>query len=766
MQLNIEKIVIVDDYPDNLFVMKQVLKQAFEHAEIIAFEHSEDVMQYMLKTDVSVAIFDVQMPVLNGIDLCKMVKTNEFTKNTPVLLVTSHESSSRFKASGLDVGADDFLTRPMNNDELIARVNVALRTRRSEKELKNKANKVKQDYEMLFNKMLSGFSIHRMLYDKDDTPVNYIFQNVNPAFEKLINREAKTIIGKTAFDIFPTTTSGSLKQLDDVVKTGVPAKFELYDPDLNKHFDISAFRTDESRFATLISDITSRKNSEIKQLRLMTAIEQLAESIIITDPKGTIQYINPAFEKITGYSSKEALGQNPNMLASGEQDDSFYKDMWNTIKSGKRWEGQFINSKKNGSTYIEEATISPVTDNNGVITNYVAIKQDVTEAISRDEQLRQAQKMEAIGNLAGGVAHDFNNLLMAIMGYVELCRDELESNHAAREYLTEITSATERSVGITKQLLAFARKQDIAPKIIKLNDAISTILPFLSKMIGENITLQWVPSEKPWSIKMDPGQVDQILANLFVNARDAINDSGEITIETHNVSFDPALYKEKHEGIKRGEYVLLTFSDNGEGMNENTLKNIFEPFFTTKDVGQGTGLGLATIYGIVQQNHGFINVYSEPNVGTTFRIYFPKCEAATNTDSKQKDQKQISGGNETILLVEDEKTILHITQLFLEKQGYNVLKASAPNEAIEKAQEYPSKIDLLLSDIVMPIMNGPQLAEILKEIRPNMKQLFMSGYTANVVSKREMLDENVNFLAKPFSREALADKIRAILENN
>jgi CheY-like chemotaxis protein len=283
-------------------------------------------------------------------------------------------------------------------------------------------------------------------------------------------------------------------------------------------------------------------------------------------------------------------------------------------------------------------------------------------------------------------------------------------------------------------------------------------------MIGENIELKWIPCEDPWSIKLDTGQLDQILTNLFVNARDAIESAGTITVETYNMYVDFDLYNKDYEGVTSGEYVALAISDNGCGIDKKTLDNIFEPFFTTKDVGEGTGLGLATTYGIVKQNNGFINVYSEPKTGTTFRIYFPRCRTDEEQNIENKKTKDVSGGNETILLVEDERNIRIITQKFLEKHGYNVLLAAEPTKAIKKASEYPGKIDLLLSDIIMPIMNGPEMAEKLKKTRPEMKQLFMSGYTANVVSQSEILDENINFLSKPFSSETLTTKIRAILD--
>jgi CheY-like chemotaxis protein len=353
---------------------------------------------------------------------------------------------------------------------------------------------------------------------------------------------------------------------------------------------------------------------------------------------------------------------------------------------------------------------------------------------------------------------------MVIMGYVDLSRDELEEDHPAYELLNEVTSAAERSVVITRQLLAFARKQNISPKVIDLNESISVMLKLLSRMIGEDINLQWVPCDSPWMVKIDPGQIDQIMTNLFVNARDAIDGVGNIMIETYCTDIASDYDCGDNAGVTRGQYVVIAFSDDGCGMDEKTQDNAFEPFFTTKDIGKGTGLGLATIYGIVRQNNGYANVYSEPGQGTTFRIYLPRFVNVENNSVESDEQESVVGGNETILLTEDEKNIRIITGLILERLGYNLLMAADPEEAIKLASEHSGKIDLLLSDVIMPIMNGLDLAKELKKTRPEMKKLFMSGYTANVVAMKDIVDEKINFLSKPFSREILSHKIREILD--
>jgi signal transduction histidine kinase/ActR/RegA family two-component response regulator len=385
------------------------------------------------------------------------------------------------------------------------------------------------------------------------------------------------------------------------------------------------------------------------------------------------------------------------------------------------------------------------------------------EAEKLQAQLTQVQKMESVGRLAGGIAHDFNNMLGVILGYSELALGQVKAGQPLHSALQGIQQAAQRSAELTRQLLAFARKQTVAPKVLDLNETMASMLNMLRRLIGENIDLAWLPGEGLGPIKMDPTQIDQILANLCVNARDAIGDTGKVTIETNNIVFDEA-YCAAHAGFVPGEYVLLALSDNGCGMDRETLSHLFEPFFTTKEMGQGTGLGLATVYGIVKQNNGFINVYSEPGLGTTFKLYLPLYMAKGEQRSPEPEAaKPAVTGHETILLVEDEPMILEMTTLMLTHQGYTVLPAVTPGEAIRLAREHAGEIHLLMTDVVMPEMNGRDLARNLLSLYPDLKRLFMSGYTANVIAHHGVLDEGVNFIQKPFTMQDLAAKIRNVL---
>ncbi|MDK9708930.1 MAG: ATP-binding protein [Desulforhopalus sp.] len=381
-----------------------------------------------------------------------------------------------------------------------------------------------------------------------------------------------------------------------------------------------------------------------------------------------------------------------------------------------------------------------------------------------EAELLRAQKMEAIGQLAGGVAHDFNNMLGVIVGYSEMILEQVDSSQPFHAELEEILNASRRSADLTRQLLTFARKQTVEPQVLDLNKTIEGMLNMLRRLIGENIDLMWIPGSDLWPINMDPSQIDQILTNLCVNARDAIGGVGKLTVATKNAIFNQD-YCATHAGSLPGEYVTIAVSDTGSGMDEETLTHIFEPFFTTKDIGEGTGLGLATVYGAVKQNNGFINLASEPGQGTTFTICIPR-HVETATEARPAPSAEaVVHGDEIVLLVEDEPTLLHMSTSMLERLGYTVLAAGTPSEGIRLANEYPGQIHLLATDVIMPEMNGRELSARLLESRPEMKCLFMSGYPADIIANQGVLIEGVSFLRKPFSKGELAAKVREALES-
>ncbi|NTW48874.1 MAG: PAS domain S-box protein [Chlorobiales bacterium] len=593
----------------------------------------------------------------------------------------------------------------------------------------------------------------------------------NPAFASMFRCSVGQIVGSPILDLYAPSDHEYVKRyLNEANSIGYAQyKVSMIRKDgttFPVQVDLVGVRNTDGKLlyrVATVQDITEGKKADAERERLMAAIEQAAEVIVITDPAGDIQYANPAFERATGYSRDEALGQNPRILKSGKQDKAFYAAMWQALMEGKTWEGRFINKRKDGTLYTEEVAISPVYDASGTTINYVAVKRDITHELETEQQLLQAQKMESVGRLAGGVAHDFNNLLTAIINYTEMCRRRLPSDHPVHNWLNEVTSASERSVNIIRQLLAFARKQTISPLVLDLNETVTIMLKLLQQLIGEDIELAWIPGHDLWAVKLDPSQIDQILANLCINARDAITNTGRIIIETENTTLDDA-YCIDHVGAVPGEYVLLVVSDDGSGMEKDVLDHIFEPFFTTKGIGKGTGLGLATVYGIVKQNNGYIDVYSEPGRGTMFRIYLPRFLGKAPETPLTSPVTVPKGHGETVLLVEDEQSLRATCILLLDMLEYKVLEAETPEVALEVVARHPGEIHLLLTDVIMPGMNGKELAERLWTLKPDLKVMFMSGYPADVINRHGILEQSRPFLEKPFSLSELACKLREVLD--
>jgi two-component system cell cycle sensor histidine kinase/response regulator CckA len=637
------------------------------------------------------------------------------------------------------------------------------------------------------------------------------------------------------------------------------------------------------------SEATREMKRAFESLRKLSgAVEQSPVSVVITDTDGNIEYVNPKFTQATGYSSDEVLGMNPRILKSGEQSPEVYRDLWETITAGREWRGEFHNQKKNGELFWEIASISPILDEQGRATHFVAVMEDITdrkraeetlalgerhfrslienaqdiitiidvqgtitfqspaaerilgrppaefvgksafeflhpddvpgvrEAIRRsiespespqtslfrfrhangtwrtmegigkllpgegtphvvinsrdvtergalEEQLRQSQKMEAVGRLAGGIAHDFNNLLTVIGGYGEMLLNAVPRGGPNREPLEEIVAAGERAASLTRQLLAFSRKQILMPEVLDLNAIVAGMDKMLRRLIGEDVDLVTRLDTSAGGVRADPGQIEQVIMNLAVNARDAMPRGGKLTIETANADLDK-VYARRHATVATGPYVMMAVSDTGVGMHAETEARIFEPFFTTKEKGKGTGLGLSTVYGIVKQSGGNIWVYSEPGKGTTFKIYLPRVEEAPMPHETPSGIHSSVQGTETILVVEDEVSIRTLARKVLESGGYRVVEAKSGPEALERVRGSGDPIHLLVTDLVMPEMAGTELASRLLESRPELRVLYMSGYSDDAVVRHGLLEHRHHFLPKPFTPQVLLRKVREVLD--
>ncbi|MGH9496391.1 MAG: ATP-binding protein, partial [Candidatus Sulfotelmatobacter sp.] len=498
--------------------------------------------------------------------------------------------------------------------------------------------------------------------------------------------------------------------------------------------------------------------------KLSRAVEQSADTVVVTDRNGIIQYVNPAFETLSGYTHGEVCGQTHRILKSGEQASEIYREMWNTILAGNVFRGILVNRKKNGELYYVEENICPVRDAGGEVTHFVANGRDMSERMRLEAQLSQAQKMDAVGRLAGGVAHDFNNLLTIITSYSELALDCVPRESPLEAKLQEILLAARRAAELTRQLLAFSRKQPQALRVMEINQVLAGIAKTLPRLIGEDIEFTFSPAVDAGRARIDPMQIEQILMNLAANARDAMPRGGHLRIETSHVHLDDDYIHAKPAAIPKGNYALITVTDDGSGIPPEDLPHIFEPFYTTKPSGKGTGLGLATVYGIVKQNKGFIWVYSERGSGTVFKIYLPCVGTRARAVDPQKNNLDIATrGTETVLLVEDEAAVRRATSEFLRLQGYQVLEAKDGVDALAVAAKHPSAIHLLVTDVVMPNMSGGELAEELGRERPDTKQLFVSGYAGRTVLDHKVVDLENSFLQKPYSLKQLSQRIRAAL---
>jgi PAS domain S-box-containing protein len=501
----------------------------------------------------------------------------------------------------------------------------------------------------------------------------------------------------------------------------------------------------------------SEAESRLQSEQFHGLLDAVPDGIMRISRDRRILWANRAAAAALGKEPEALIGEHCFALWHGRSSPCEPCFASETFRSGRPAHGTFVTP--NGRE-IEMRT-TPMTKD-GVVLDVIEIGRDVTESRRMEEQLRHSRNLEALGRLAGGIAHDFNNMLNVILGYSEIALGRLDPDSPVASNLREVMKAGRRSAALTAQLLAFSRKQIAAPRVIGLNESISEQLNMLRRMIGEDIAVAFRAAEGLWNVRIDPSQVTQILANLAVNARDAIDGVGSITIETSNATVDEA-YCRAHGEALPGEYAALSFSDTGRGMDAETLSQIFEPFFTTKEPGKGTGLGLATVYGIVKQNGGFISVYSEPGVGTTFKICFPRVREEAERGFETAAGSPPSG-SETVLLVEDEEQILSLAARILEDRGYRVLTAATPEAAFHLAERHEGEIRLLLTDVIMPGMNGRDLQRRIERIRPGIRTLFMSGYTEDVIAHRGILERGVSFLPKPFTVRSLAEKVRAVLD--
>jgi PAS domain S-box-containing protein len=583
------------------------------------------------------------------------------------------------------------------------------------------------------------------------------------------------MVGRCDLDFVPDRTQAEAFMRDDreVIATGRPTvNREEQLTDATGHtrilqttkIPITMPGTGEPALVGVALDITERKLTETKLRIQSAALEAAANGIALTDRNGVLLWANQAFLRMTGYTLKEVIGGKPSLLKSGQHDAAFYRGLWTTILRGEVWHGELINRRKDGSLYPEEMTITPIPDSSGGIGHFIAIKQDITQRKNLETQFRQAQKMDAIGQLSGGVAHDFNNILCVILGHTSLLQLPGLTPDEHADSVQQINRAAERATNLTRQLLTFSRRTVMQTQALDLNEVTAGMTKMLQRLIGEHVVLQtrYAPEGAP--VQADPGMMEQVLLNLAVNARDAMPEGGEIFIQTERVRVDPARASQR-PNERPGDFICLSVRDTGCGIAPENLPRIFEPFFTTKEVGKGTGLGLATVFGIVEQQKGWIEVESEIGRGTTFHVFLPRLSDTAAQRASQTAAPQPRGGHETILVVEDEPGLRALTRNALERYGYHVHEAASGKAALEVWRQHQGEIELLLTDLVMPGgVSGRELAGQLRADRPQLKLIYMSGYPGDVAARGLSLHEGINFLQKPFSPTRLAEILRKALD--
>ncbi len=504
------------------------------------------------------------------------------------------------------------------------------------------------------------------------------------------------------------------------------------------------------------------RDSGRERALLAEAVRQAAEGIVVTDSDGNIELVNAAFEAQTGYAAEEVIGRNPSLLKSGEQDEAFYAELWSTVLGGGTWSGRMVNRRKDGSHYHIDATISPMKAPDGTIERLLAFQKDVTREVELEGQLRASQRLEALGHLAGGIAHDFNNLMTVVLGNMELGIEELDEADPLLPTLHEVKDAALAGRSLTKRLLAFGRKQVLNPKVLEINDVVSGMEGLVARVIGDDVELTVRTSADVCNVRADPAQLQSIVLNLCLNARDAMPDGGQLVIETSEVVVDEG-YRETHPGAQTGRFAVLSVTDSGVGMDEETKRRVFEPFFTTKEEGMGSGLGLAMVYGTVKQSGGNIWVYSELGVGTTFKVYLPSVSQDVELVVQEQTPVEPRAAGRRILLVEDQEPVRRSVRRMLEAAGYEVEEAVDPAVALDRLTASDGDFDLLVSDVVMPGMSGLDLVDKVVDGGRSIRVLFVSGHSADVVFKRSSPRAPHAFLEKPFTFEELTTAVSELL---
>ncbi len=798
-------ILAVDDRDDNLYVLKQLIADNFSKCILFTANSGKKGMEIARESNLDIVITDVQMPGMSGIEFCRMLKSTPNTADAIVLLLTAHKPKPELVAEGLDAGAFDFISKPVDNLEIIARINTALRIKAAEIELQNARDRLEQkvrdrtadleatnqqlekeiDEKKRIEKTLretnqlmltamegtdegmwdADLSSGLVTFDENWTKV-LGYDSAERSFgrdwwSKHTSEEYLVKIFEAARDYL----AGNEKYLETEyrIKTKQGEWIWVWARGICVAFDKE---NNPLRMIGTQRDITEKRKAEEAYQRLVKAIEQVEDVIIITDAKANIQYTNPSFEKVTGFKRDEVIGKNPRILQSGAHEDSMYKHMWQTLESGETWNGKIINKKKDHSFINIESTITPIKNRQGEINNYIAVQRDVTGHVKMEQQLRQAQKMEAIGTLAGGIAHDFNNLLFAIQGYNSLSLRLLNESHPVRGHLQKLGQAADRAKDLVAQILTFSRQNEQKLKPIMMQPVVEEAMNLLRATIPTTIEVQQSISPNGALILGNVTHVHQIIINLATNAYQAMKeDGGLLSVSLNSIVVDPES-KNDYQKVAPGKYAELIVSDTGHGIEQATLDRIFEPYFSTKEQGEGTGMGLSIIHGIVSAYNGEIIVESEKGKGTTFKVLIPEIDTSKVNEIQEipiTDQKLQGSGN--ILVVDDDDQISEILKDMLEELGYQVEAYTCSEKLLQAFEQDSNHWDALITDMTMPKMTGAVLASRILAINPNLPVVLCTGYNDTIDENRAKEIGIREFIMKPFSFNDLAITMKRVLLN-
>ena len=752
------RVLLVDDDEDYYILTADLLQETgHETCELEWASTYEKALTRIRSREHDVYLIDYRLGAQSGLDLMNQAQSEGF--KVPFIMLTG-QGDREIDLRAMQSGAADYLVKGQIEAQLLERsIRYAIRRTRILQDMSRLVAILEATTDFVSTSDAKGRVTYinragrRMVgLDEDENVMGMPLDEFHPAWAARLIREDGLIAARQ-----DGAWSRETALLSRAGREIPVSQLILTHRDENGQVEY---------YSTIARDISAQLIAHEAETRLATAIEQVADSILITDIEGVIEYVNPAFAELTGYAPREAVGQHTRILKSGVHKQPLYQDLWDTILAGCVWVGRLINKKKDGSTCEVDVTITPVRGRDGNVINFVAAQRDATQEREMELRVQRAQRMEAVGQLAGGVAHDFNNLLTVISGFSALLTDSIQPGDERGVYVEEIREASERAAQLTRQLLAFGRRQVLQPKIVNLNRLIQGMNQMLRKLIGEHTELRTVLNEELLSTQADPSQLEQVLVNMVLNACHAMKHGGGLTLETYNYQSEEPLTS-MFDGVTLdpGRYVVLAITDTGTGMPEEVKARAFEPFFTTKDKDKGTGLGLATCFGIIKQSGGDIHLYSELGYGTTFRIYLPAVPGRpSDTTLRRRPGPCALQGTETILVVEDEGTLRELASSVLRTAGYSVFKAANGEDGLRVARENFDEIDLVISDVIMPKMGGGDMVQALKDQGMNANILFMSGYTDDALQHQGVLDPSIEFLAKPFTPEQLNRKVRSVLD--